>query len=395
MSEYQPSTRLAKRPKLDLPTDGTTFAVPDPNAPPSALPTAAMEPPMGRSKFQPSSKLRTRPQLNTSMVASTSALPERPAPSPVPIAVTPPATRPTYQQCFSEAVVPASQFYGLESSFGDVQEGGDRRVRFKYPLVEGTPLRIRQSTVNEDRMEGIVEAKVELPPPPSLPLPPPPIPPRSTRPVFLCHPPTLPIVTIPPTLSSPASDPIEFPSTPDDDIRTLTSAEEHSSPKWPRSQTPSSPSSIASPSPIPETEEEEQVDQLADDTSDDEVEFVEGNQKEMVGIAEADDMWASGRVLKGKERAVEDSGEGMMEESAASVRSFLLRPTIEEMMKDLGLESGGGEEIRGIEVRTTAKEKKANLLSRLLEAELHLAAGVEQLHDCLNTYVANNSKFEL
>jgi hypothetical protein len=221
MSEYQPSTKLAKHPKLDLLTDGTTFAVPDPNVPPSALPTAAMEPPMGRSKFQPSSKLRMHPQLNTSMVASTSALPEKLAPSPVLIAITPPATRPTYQQHFTEAVVPTSKFYGLESSFGDVQEGGDRRVRFKNPLVEGTPLCIRQRTVNEDWMEGIVEAKVELdslPPPLSLPLLLPPIPPHSTWPVFLCHPPTLPIVTISPTLSSPASDPIEFPSMPDDDI---------------------------------------------------------------------------------------------------------------------------------------------------------------------------------
>jgi hypothetical protein len=163
--------------------------------------------------------------------------------------------------------------------------------------------------------------------------------------------------------------------------------------------TPPSPTSEDDQSLEPETEEEEQVDQLADDGGDesDEVEFVEeGNLQEMVGIVEVDViMLGSGKVVKGKGRAVEDRGAGMIEESAASVRSFLLRPGIKELMKDLGLESGSGEAIRGIEVRTTAKEKKAILLSRLLEAELYLAAGVEQLHDCLKTYVANNSKFEL
>jgi hypothetical protein len=222
-------------------------------------------------------------------------------------------------------------------------------------------------------MEGIMEGNVKLdllPPLPLLPLPPPPLP-LSTRPVFIPHPPTPPIVTIPKTLSSPASDPIDFASTPDYDVGTIICGEEQPSPKWPQSHTPPSLTSEDDQSLKPETEEEEQVDQLADDggNESDEVEFVEeGNLQEMVGIVEVDDiMLGSGKVVKGKGRAVEDRGEGMIEESVASVRSFLLWPGIEELMKDLGLESGSGEEIRGIEVRTTAKEKKASLLSRLLK----------------------------
>jgi hypothetical protein len=102
-------------------------------------------------------------------------------------------------------------------------------------------------------------------------------------------------------------------------------------------------------------------------------------------------MREAGKVVKGKDRVVEDREEGMIEESAASVHSFLLQPGIEELMKGLGLESGSGEATRDVEVRTMAKENKANLLSNLLEAELYLAAAVDQLHDCLKTYVANNS----
>jgi hypothetical protein len=106
-------------------------------------------------------------------------------------------------------------------------------------------------------------------------------------------------------------------------------------------------------------------------------------------------MQAAGKLVKEKEKVVEDQGGTTMEESAASVHSFLLRPTIEELIQDLNLESGGGEAIRGVEVRTTEKERKANLLSRLLEAELYLAAGVEQLHDCLKTFAAGGSKIQL
>ena len=72
---------------------------------------------------------------------------------------------------------------------------------------------------------------------------------------------------------------------------------------------------------------------------------------------------------------MEDGGEATIKESAASFCSFLLRPSIEELIRDLNLESGSGEAIKGVKVRTTAKERKANLLSRFLEAELYLAAG--------------------
>jgi hypothetical protein len=127
---------------------------------------------------------------------------------------------------------------------------------------------------------------------------------------------------------------------------------------------------------------------------DDEVEILEvGNRQERSEIVELDSIVrAAGKLVKGKEKAVEDQGEAMVEESAASVRSFLLRPTIEELINDLNLESGSGEAIRGVEVRRTAKESKADLLSRLLEAELYLAAGIDQLHDCLKTVVAGSSK---
>jgi hypothetical protein len=231
-----------------------------------------MEPLMVPSAFIPSSKLRMRPKL---VVASTSALSETPRPSKVPrVVMLPPAVHPQIQEGSLEATIPASHFYGVPSLAspvsGYVQEGEDRCVRFKSPLEEGTPLHIQQATRNEDRMEGIMEGNSELnslPPPPSLQSLPIPL---QTRPGFLPHPPTLPIDTVSSSLSSPASDPIDFPSMPDFDIGTVASAEEHPSPKWPRSQTPPSPSAEDSQSSEPESEEEEMVDQLAGEDSDDE-----------------------------------------------------------------------------------------------------------------------------
>jgi hypothetical protein len=128
-----------------------------------------------------------------------------------------------------------------------------------------------------------------------------------------------------------------------------------------------------------------------------------GNRQETVEITEAesrqqtakipedDVVEVAGKLLKGKEKAIEVQGEPMIEESAASFHSFLLRPGIEELIKELHLESGRGEMPRGVELRTTVKERKAHLLSRLLEAELYLAAGIDQLHDCLKTFVAGSS----
>jgi hypothetical protein len=296
--------------------------------------------------------------------------------------------------------VPPSKFYGmpaLASPFGGYdQEADDRHVRFKNPLVEGTPLHIRQMAENDNRMEGVEHGNVESHSPPSAPLPPP-IPFKS-RPRLLPLPPTLPIVTIPPTPLSPASPPINFPSTPDHDIRGPSPSEERPSPKWPPSAPLASPTTEDTQSTEPDTEEDEQRDQLGVCDDDDEVEIVEGRhlQEEAVKIVEAGNVVrAAGKVVKGKEKAVEDGGEARIEESAASFRSFLLRPSIEELIRDLNLESGSGEAIRGVEVRTTAKEKKADLLSRLLEAELYLAAGIEQLHDCLKTFVASGSKIPL
>jgi hypothetical protein len=211
---------------LDIPTDGSTSAIPNPNAATSALFTDAMGPLMVPSEFIPSSKLRTRPQLKKSIVTSTSALPERPTPSKVRVVMGPPAVHPQIQEGSLEATIPVSHFYGVPSLTspvtGYVQEGEDRRVRFKSPLEEGTPLHIRQATRNEDRMEGIVEGNSELdslPPPPSLQSLPQPVS-LSTRPAFFPHPPTLPIDTISSSASSPASGPIDFPLTPDFDVGT-------------------------------------------------------------------------------------------------------------------------------------------------------------------------------
>ena len=116
--------------------------------------------------------------------------------------------------------------------------------------------------------------------------------------------------------------------------------------------------------------EDEGMDELTDE-NDDEVEIVEvRNVQETVEIGDMDNIvQAVGKLVKGKEKVVEDWGKPMIEESAASVHAFLLRPSIEELIKDLNLGSGSGEAIRGVEVRTTAKERKADLLSRLLEAE--------------------------
>jgi hypothetical protein len=153
------------------------------------------------------------------------------------------------------------------------------------------------------------------------------------------------------------------------------------------------------------------MDELGDDAveyvevgDDDEVEVTEagnrqetvevteaGNRQETVKIPEDNIVEVAGKLLKGKEKAIEVQGDPMIEESAASFHSFLLRPGIEELIKDLDLESGRGEMLRGVEVRTTGKERKAHLLSRLLEAELYLAAGIDQLHDCLKTFVAGSS----
>ena len=389
MPEYRPSSRLAKRPRLDVLTDSSNPSVPNP--PPSV--------PMGHLGFQPSSKLTSRPKLNNATVASTSTLPETLAstlaiPVPRPLRV-----QPRFPEGSVEAV-PPSKFYGmpaLASPFGGYdQEADDRHVRFKNPLVEGTPLHIRQMAENDNRMEGVEHGNVESHSPPSAPLPPP-IPFKS-RPRLLPLPPTLPIVTIPPTPLSPASPPINFPSTPDHDIRGPSPSEERPSPKWPPSAPLASPTTEDTQSTEPDTEEDEQRDQLGVCDDDDEVEIVEGQhlQEEAVKIVEAGNVVrAAGKVVKGKEKAVEDGGEARIEESAASFRSFLLRPSIEELIRDLNLESGSGEAIRGVEVRTTAKEKKADLLSRLLEAELYLAAGIEQLHDCLKTFVASGSKIPL
>lgn len=323
---------------------------------------------MVRLGFQPSCKLKPRPKLNNSTAASTSNVPEK-------------------------VIVPPSQFYGvraLASPFGGyIQEDEDRHVRFRNPLVESTPLHIRQATANDNWIS-------HSPPPPSLPLPPP-----STQ--FKSRPKLRTIQPIPPTPPSPASDPIDFPSTPDHNARQPSSSEEPPFPKWPLSHQPPSPSSEDSQSLDPPTDDE-QIDKL-EDGDDDEVEFVEvgkddeveilevGNRQERSEIVELDSIVrAAGKLVKGKEKAVEDQGEAMVKESAASVRSFLLRPTIEELINDLNLESGSGEAIRGVEVRRTAKESKADLLSRLLEAELYLAAGIDQLHDCLKTVVAGSSK---
>jgi hypothetical protein len=73
------------------------------------------------------------------------------------------------------------------------------------------------------------------------------------------------------------------------------------------------------------------VDQLAGEDSDDEVEFVEGNLHKTVGVEVDNIMREAGKVVKGKDRVVEDREEGMIEESAASVHSFLLRPGIEDV----------------------------------------------------------------
>ena len=147
MPKYQPSFRLVKHPKLDVSTDSSTSTVPNPNMHPSVLTTAAMEPLMLHSGFQPSSKLTMCPKLNKSMVASTFTLPETLVPSALPIAVTgPPLVYPQFQEGSVEAIVPASHFYGVPafaSPFGGYfQDGKDRHVRFKNPLVEGTPLHI-------------------------------------------------------------------------------------------------------------------------------------------------------------------------------------------------------------------------------------------------------------
>jgi hypothetical protein len=385
MPKYQPSSRLAKRPKLDISTDGSTSAVPNP--PPSVLPQAAMEPPMGQFGFQPSSKLKTRPKLTKSTVAHTT-LPDSATPALQMALPRPPLVQPQFQEGSVPTMVPPAQFYGLPvlaSPFREyMQQGLDRHVRFKNPLVEGTPLHLRQVTANDNRMEGIVEGNIDLHsplPPPSLPLPPPPIP-------FKSRPRLVTVPSIQPTPPSPASDPIDFPSTPDQDVRQRSSSEEHQSPKWPTFQQPPSPTTEDS-----ESLEDEGMEERTDD-DDDEVEVVEvRNEQETVEMGDMDDLvQPAGKRGKGKEKVIEDQGEAMFEESAASVHAFLLRPSIEELIKDLNLESGSGEAINGIEVRMTAKQRKADLLSRLLEAELYLAAGIDQLHDCLKTFVAGSSK---
>ena len=130
MPEYQPSSRLAKRPRLDVSKDGSTSSIPNP--PPSVS--------MGHLGFQPSSKLTSRPKLNKSMVANTSTLPETPASAPRIPLPTPLLVQPRFLEG-SVAAVPPSKFYGmpaLASPFGGYnQEGDNRHVRFKNPLVEG------------------------------------------------------------------------------------------------------------------------------------------------------------------------------------------------------------------------------------------------------------------
>jgi hypothetical protein len=79
------------------------------------------------------------------MVASTSTLPETLAPPQVPIATMRlPAIHPQFQEGSVEAVIPASQFYGVPALAlplgGYIEEGEDRHV--KSPLEEGTPLHI-------------------------------------------------------------------------------------------------------------------------------------------------------------------------------------------------------------------------------------------------------------
>ena len=67
-----------------------------------------------------------------------------------------------------------------------------------------------------------------------------------------------------------------------------------------------------------------------------EVEEVE--EVEIVGMGNV--VHAAGKAVKGKGKAVEHQGGTTLEESAASVCFFLLRPTIEEVIQDLNLESG-------------------------------------------------------
>src|ERR1700676_4149351 len=130
-------------------------------------------------------------------------------------------------------------------------------------------------------MEGIVEGNINLHsplPPPSLPLLPPPIP-------FKSRPRLVMVPSIQPTPPSPASDPIDFPSTPDQDVRQRSSSEEHQSPKWPTFQQPPSPTTEDS-----ESLEDEGMDELTDD-DDDEVEVVEvRNEQETVEMGDMDDL---------------------------------------------------------------------------------------------------------
>ena len=411
MLEYQPSSLLAKRPKFAFSTERSTASISTPSS--SVLPVGAMNRPMVHSG--PSSKLRTRPKLHKSTVASGSSL----AATSVP-----PLVHPQFSDSSVEAVVPTPQFYGLPklaSPFGGhIHEDEDRHVRFKIPLVEGTLLHIRQATQCDNGMEGIVNGEVQPNSPQpqtslSRPLPPPPIP-FKTRPRLVSHPPSLPIVTRLPTPPSPASDPMDFPSTPDNNFGRPSSREECQSPKWPLGLPPSSPTTADSESSAADSLEDEGMDELADDDDDDEVEIVEvrnddevqivevRNDEEVeivegrklqatVEIGQGDDMaQTGGKPGKGKEKVVEDQGEPRIEESAYSVRSFLVRPSIEDLIKHLNPESGSGEEISTVEVRRTAKARKADLVSRLLEAELYLASAIDQLHDCITGFAAGSLK---
>ena len=141
LPEYQPSARLAKWPKLGVSTDGSAATISNP--PPSILHQAALEPLTSQLGFKPSSKLSTRPKLAKSVVASSSRIADPLASPHARPGLEPPLVQPPVQEGSVEAV-PPPQFYGtftLASPFGGYsQEGEDHHVRFKNPLVEGTPL---------------------------------------------------------------------------------------------------------------------------------------------------------------------------------------------------------------------------------------------------------------
>ena len=183
MLEYKPSSRLAKHSKLDISMNGSTSTIP--NLPPSILPQAAMEPLMHHFGFQPSSKLKMCPKLTKSSTTLpdtvTMPLPRLPLVQPqfqedsIPAVIPPPQfyrVPVLFQEHSILAIVPPPQLYGvpvLASPFsGYMQEGDNQHVRFKDPLLEGTPLHLQQVTINDNQMEGIVDGNIDLhsPPPP-------------------------------------------------------------------------------------------------------------------------------------------------------------------------------------------------------------------------------------